>query len=75
MPKATLTPTGIICGSLFALALIAEWAIGQLAPTSGIGAWFTTPLRFAGAFIALWLLITVASAILAKLGHPISRKH
>ncbi len=74
MSKTTLTPTGIVWGTLFAFTLIGGWAAGQLAPTSSIGAWFTTPLHFVEAFIALWLLFTIASVVLAKLGHPISRK-
>lgn len=75
MSKTTLTPTGLAWLSLFALALVGGWAVGQLAPTSSIGAWFTTPLHFAGAFIVLWLLFTIGSVVLAKLGHPMSRKH
>lgn len=52
MSKTKLTPTGIVWGTLFALALIGGWAAGQLAPASSIGAWFATPSHFVAAFMA-----------------------
>ena len=70
-----LTPTGIALNSGFALALLGTWAVRQLAPDSWMGGLLATPVRAALAFLALWMLFMIASAVAPKMGHPLSKKN